>query len=113
MKQPDSVDDIFSFVSQDTGLSRKVVRYAIKNFEKNLSHVLRNPIKFGTEVIITGLCKFTFKIDHALNRLDSLKRYYPMSRDIAMYEELLKDVITNGQSKEDHPESEGETDDES
>jgi hypothetical protein len=110
-KFPDSVDDIFSFVAQDTGFSRDTVRFVIKNFESSLKMFLRNPLKAGRQILLTGFCKITFDTNDALERYDILKRYYPQSKDAEYYDQLLKTLTTsnNGErtSTEDSTETKG------
>jgi len=99
-KQPDSVDDLFSFTADETGVSRETVRFVIKNFEKTLAYYLRNPMEAGSKIIIHGFVKIFFKIDDALARLDTLERYMPRSKDIPYYKQYFKSIIEYGQEEE-------------
>lgn len=78
-KPINSEEDIIKQASKDLGLDLNLVKYVIKDFWNNFSHIIRNPLEYKLGISIHGFIKFT------LNSLaiDKIERYYTKVPELA------------------------------
>ena len=78
-KPLNSHEDILKQTAKDLDIDISVVKFAIKDFWNNLSHIIRNPLEYKLGVGIDGFIKFTLN-SLAINRI---RKYYTKTPDIA------------------------------